>query len=150
MTHVMDVKSKLPSAECETVLIMVCGLPGPNALSHVVLDSFQDQEHVTMVSLVLIAWVMNISSLSAMQLTKVSLCGPIGQNVLQLVEAVSNLEDDPIFAPMRLTNRQLHAMHTLVHGLLGLSGRHAVLPVVAVTLTEIESTLALANAKNRQ
>ena len=51
---------------------------------------------------------------------------------------------------MKLTNRQSHAMHTLVHGLLGVSGQHAVLHVVVATLIETEFTLALANAKNKQ
>ena len=55
-----------------------------------------------------------------------------------------------MFAPMKSMNRQSHAMHTLVHGPLGVSGRHAVLLVVAVTLTETEFTLALANARNKQ
>ena len=85
-----------------------------------------------------------------MPLIKVSPCGRIGQNALQHVEAVLNREDDPTFVPMRLTNRQSHAMHTLVHGPLGVSGQHAVLHVVAATLTETEFTHALANAKSKQ
>ena len=129
---------------------MVCGLLGQNALSHVAPDSSQDLEIASMVSLASIALAMNINKLNAMPLIKVSPCGPIGQNALQHVEAALNQEDDPIFAPMKLTNRQSHAMHTLVHGPLGVSGQHAVLLVVAVTLTEIEFTLALANARNKQ
>ena len=93
---------------------------------------------------------MNINNPNAMLLKRVSLCGQIGQNVLQLAEAVLSQETDPIFALMRSTNKQLHAMHTPAHGLLGLSGRHAVLHVVAVILIETEFTLALANVKNKQ
>ena len=92
---------------------------------------------------------MNINKLNAMLLIKVSPCGLIGQNALQHAEAVLNQEDDPTFAPMKLTNRQSHVMHTLVHGLLGVSGQHAVLHVVAATLIETEFTHALANARNK-
>ena len=93
---------------------------------------------------------MNINNPNAMLLKRVSPCGQIGQNVLQLAEAVLSQETEPIFALMRSTNKQLHAMHTPAHGLLGLSGRHAVLHVVAVILIETEFTLALANVKNKQ
>ena len=92
---------------------------------------------------------MNINKLNAMPLIKVSPCGLIGQNALQHAAAVLNQEDDLTFAPMKLTNRQSHAMHTLVHGPLGVSGQHAVLLVVAVILIETEFTHALANAKNK-
>ena len=92
---------------------------------------------------------MNINKLNAMLLIKVSPCGLIGQNALQHAGAASNQEDDPTFAPMRLTNRQSHATLTLVHGPLGVSGQHAVLLVVAVILIETEFTHALANAKNK-
>ena len=129
---------------------MACGPPGQNALSHVAPDSSQDLEIASMVLLVSIAWVMNINKLNAMLLIKVSPCGRIGQNALQHAVAVLNQEDDPIFAPMKLMNRQSHAMHILVHGPLGVSGQHAVLLVVAVTLTETEFTHALANARNKQ
>ena len=129
---------------------MACGPPGQNALSHVAPDSSQDLEIASMVLLVSIAWAMNINKRNAMPLIKVSPCGRIGQNALQHVEAVLNREDDPTFVPMRLTNRQSHAMHTLVHGPLGVSGQHAVLHVVAATLTETEFTHALANAKSKQ
>ena len=128
---------------------MACGPPGQNALSHVALDSSQDLEIASMVSLVSIAWAMNINRLNAMPLIKVSPCGLIGQNALQHAGAVSNQEDDPTFAPMRLMNRQSHVTPTLAHGLLGVSGRHAVLHVVAVILIETEFTHALANAKNK-
>ena len=93
---------------------------------------------------------MNINKLNAMLLIKVSPCGLIGQNALQHAEAELNQEDDPTFAPMKSTNRQLPVTKTLVHGQHGPSGLLAVHHVVVERLIAAEFTVVLAKGKNRQ
>ena len=93
---------------------------------------------------------MNINKLNAMPLIKVSPCGLIGQNALQHAEAELIQEDDPTFAPMKSTNRQLHVTKTQAHGQHGPSGLLAVHHVGVVKLIAAEFTAVLANGKNRQ
>ena len=143
-------KNKLPNAELRTVHTTQCGVPGVNAMSHVALESFQDLEHVTMALLVSTVLVMNMNKLNAMLLIRVSPCGLTGLNALLPVAADTNLDNDHTFAPMKLTNRQLHVIKTQAHGQLGLSGLLAVHHVVAEKLIEAEFIAVLASEKNRQ
>ena len=85
-----------------------------------------------------------------MPLTKVSLSGPTGLNAQPVAPVVSCPDNDHTFAVVNSTNKQLLVMLTPVHGLLGLSGQHAQLHAAAVTHSDHESTVVLANAKNRQ
>ena len=146
----MVLKNRLPNAELRIVHITQCGVPGVNAMSHVVLESFQDLEHVIMASLVSTVLVMNLSKPNAMLQTKASPCGLTGLNALLPVAADINLDNDHTFAPMKLTNRQLHVIKTQAHGQLGLSGLLAVHRVVAEKLIEAEFIAVLASEKNRQ
>ena len=75
-------KNRPTSAALRIVHTTPCGVPGLNAMSHVVLESFQDLEHATMVSLVLTVLVTNTNKPNAMPPIRVSPCGRIGQNVL--------------------------------------------------------------------
>lgn len=146
----MVLKNRLQSVALKTVLIIPCGVPGVSALSHVALEALQDLEHATMVLLVLTVLVTNTNKQNVMPPTRVSPCGPTGQNALQHVAEDTSQDNDLTFAPMKLTNRQLLAIKTQVHGPHGLNGLLAVLHVVVVKLTEAEFTVVLAKGKNRQ
>ena len=127
-----------------------CGVPGLNAKPHVVLESFQDLEHATMVSLVLTVLVTNTNKPNAMPPSRVSPCGPTGLNALPHVAEDTSQDSDPTFIPRKSTNRQLHVTETLVHGHHGLNGLLAVHHVVMERLIAAEFTAVLANGKNRQ
>ena len=119
-------------------------------MSHVVLESFLDLEHATMVLLVLTVLVTNMNKPNAMPLTRVSPCGPTGLNALPHVVEDTSQDSDPTFAPMKSTNRQLHVTKTQVHGQHGPNGLLAVHHVVVVKLIAAEFTVVLAKEKNRQ
>jgi len=143
-------KNRLQSVVSKTAHTIPCGVPGVSALTHVALDSFQDQEHATMVLLVLTVLVTNTNKQSVMLPTRVSPCGPTGQNALQHVAEDTSQGNDLTFAPMKLTNRQSRAIKTQVHGPHGLNGPLAVLHVVVAKLIEVEFTVVLAKGKNRR
>ena len=143
-------KNRPPSVALRTVHITQCGVPGLSAMSHVALESFLDLEHATMVSLVLTVLVTNMNKPNVMLLTRVSTCGPTGQNALQHAAEDTSQDNDLTFAPMKSTNRQLLVTKTQVHGQHGQSGLLAVLHVVAVKLIAAEFTAVLANGKNKQ
>ena len=119
-------------------------------MSHVVLESFQDLEHATMVSLVLTVLVTNTNKPNATPPTRVSPCGPTGLNALPHVAEDTSQDNDLTFAPMKSTNRQLHVTKTQAHGQHGPSGLLAVHHVVVVKLIAAEFTAVLASGKNRQ
>ena len=146
----MASKNRPPSAVLKTVHTTPCGVPGLSAMSHVVLESFQDLEHATMVSLVLTVLVTNMNKPNAMPPTRVSPCGPTGLNALPHVVEDTSQDSDPTFAPMKSTNRQLLVTKTMVHGQHGPSGLLAVHLVVVERLIAVEFTVVLANGKSRQ
>ena len=119
-------------------------------MSHVVLESFQDLEHATMVSLVLTVLVTNMNKPNAMPPTRVSPCGLTGLNALPHVVEDTSQDSDLTFAPTKSTNRQSLVTKTQVHGQHGPSGLRAVPHVVVVKLIAAEFTAVLANGKNRQ
>ena len=146
----MASKNRPPSVALKTVHTTPCGVPGLNAMSHVVLESFQDLEHATMVLLVLTVLVTNTNKPNAMPPTRVSPCGLTGLNALPHVAEDTSQDSDPTFVPMKSTNRQLPVTKTLVHGQHGPSGLLAVHHVVVERLIAAEFTVVLAKGKNRQ
>ena len=118
-------------------------------MSHVVLESFQDLEHATMVSLVLTVLVTNTNKPNATPPTRVSPCGPTGLNALPHVAEDTSQDSDPTFAPTKSTNRQSPVTKTQVHGQHGPNGLPAVPHVVAEKLIAAEFTVVLAKGKNR-
>ena len=145
----MVLKNKPPSVALKIVHTIPCGEPGVSAMSHVVLESFQDLELATMVLLVLTVLVTNTNKPNAMPPTRVSPCGPTGLNALLHVAEDTSQDNDPTFAPMKSTNRPSLVTKTLVHGQHGPSGLLAVHLVVVVKLIAAEFTVVLANGKNR-
>lgn len=94
--------------------------------------------------------VTNTNKQNVMPPTKDSPCGLTGLNALPHVVVVTKQDNDPTFAPMKSTNRQLPVTITPAHGQHGPNGLLAVHLVVVVKLIEAEFTVALANGKNRQ